>query len=77
MTRNNELVKVQIDKDIYDEMMDALSYFSDEYYRMNTEIEYLKDFISWMNLSDSYMYFRQNAKRTFKDEDDPFGRYTL
>ena len=77
MTRNNELVKVQIDKDIYDEMTDALSYFSDEYYRMNTEIEYLKDFISWMNLEDSYMYFRQNAKRTFKDEDYPFGRYTL
>ena len=77
MTRNNELVKVQIGKDIYDEMMNDLSYFSDEYYRLNTEIEYLKDFISWMNLEDSYINFCQNAKRTFENEDDPFGRYTL
>ena len=77
MTRNNELVKVQIGKDIYDEMMNDLSYFSDEYYRLNAEIEYLKDFISWMNLEDSYINFRQNAKRTFENEDDPFGRYTL
>ena len=77
MTRNNELVKVHIDKDIYDEMMDALSYFSSENAQMNTEIEYLTDFISWMNLKDSYTNFRQNAKRTFRDEDDPFGRYTL
>jgi len=77
MTHNDELVKVQIDQELYDELNDAVHDYYDENIWLSTEYEYLKDFISWMGLDDSYINFRQNAKRTFKDEDDPFGRYTL
>lgn len=77
MTHNDELVKVQIDQELYDELTDAVHNFHDENIYLSTEIEYLRDFISWMSLDDSYINFRRNAKRTFKNEDDPFGRYTL
>lgn len=77
MNNKEKVEMIEVDKELYEELSDAARDFYEDNMRLNKEIEYLKDFITWMKLDDSYMDFRQNAKRTYKDEDDPFGCYTL
>ena len=40
------------------------------------EMKYLKDFISWMSLTDKYEYFKENA-HIDKNYDLPFPPYVL
>jgi len=77
MTHNDELVKVQIDQEQYEELIDAVQNNFDENFKLVIENRNLKDFIVWMNLDDSYAKFCQNTQLPFKESSEPFGHYTL
>lgn len=40
------------------------------------ELQYFADFLSWMDLWNVFVYFRENA-RLVQDPDEPFPRYML
>jgi hypothetical protein len=48
----------------------------DELLNDQKELQYFGDFLSWMNLWDDFIYFRENA-HLMQDPDEPFPRYVL
>lgn len=48
----------------------------DDFAFSSKELKYLEDFLSWMDLWDSFVYFRMNAHLEH-DEEEPFPRYVL
>lgn len=63
-------------EDRYDDLCSVTNDFSQANRRMESELKYLTDYISWKGLDDDFRYFRDNAHLQ-TDEDIPFPSYVL
>lgn len=60
----------------YDDLCSVTNDFSQANRRLEQELKYLNDYISWKCLEDDFRYFRDNAHLQ-TDEDNPFPSYVL
>ena len=63
-------------QDRYNDLQYITGRYHEECMQYKEELEYLKDFVSWMHLDGLYAEFRENARK-IEQEDDPFPRYTM
>jgi len=59
-----------------DELYRHILDLQDEIDRNEKELQYMKDFLTWTDLWNDYIYFRTNA-HSEHNEDEPFPRYVL
>lgn len=60
----------------YDELYWHVLDLQDEIDHDTKELQYMRDFLTWMDLWNDFIYFRMNAQLE-QDEDEPFPRYIL
>ncbi len=70
MTKKYRKMYVQLRKHcqaLYEHMLDLDA----DNHMMNTELKYYADYISWKNLNEEFLYFRENAYE-IQDDNSPF-----
>ena len=60
----------------YEELYQHILDLQDEIDHDTKELQYMKDFLTWMDLWNDFIYFKMNALLE-QDEDEPFPRYVL
>lgn len=65
-------MKYDHERELYLHMKDL----EEELLHDRKELQYFTGFLSWMDLWDDFVYFRENA-HLVQDPDEPFPRYVL
>lgn len=63
-------------EELFDEMSSYLTNLVEDHNRATEELRYLEEFIRYKNLSEEFLYFKENTHEEYED-DLPFAKLTL